>query len=54
MVYLDVRIVSIMFELEIFDCILVDVLCFGFGVFCRKLDIKYVKIEKDIYKLVEI
>lgn len=28
-----------------FDCILVDVLCLGFGVMRCKFDLKYIKIE---------
>lgn len=41
-------------EAEVFDRILVDAPCSGFGVIRSKPDIKYSKEEKDIYNLREI
>lgn len=50
----DARKASELFEKEMFDRILVDAPCSGFGVLRRKPDIKYSKTATDIQKLATI
>ncbi|STY42867.1 Ribosomal RNA small subunit methyltransferase F [Listeria grayi] len=50
----DARKASEVFEPEMFDRILVDAPCSGFGVLRRKPDIKYSKTENDIQRLAAI
>ena len=48
---LDSRKAEDVFEVESFDRVLVDAPCSGLGVLRRKPDIKYSKVEEDIYAL---
>ncbi|EIJ81548.1 16S rRNA methyltransferase B [Bacillus methanolicus PB1] len=51
---LDSRFVPEHFAAESFDRILLDAPCSGLGVMRRKPDIKYTKMEEDIYKLKQV